>query len=167
MANAVVPNGAVPGWYGTNDQKTMNKNFHSQLLGSYQQFTRDPYTLLIGGKLYACDDYSYNLSATGKTDTGITWPTDSGWQYPSHLQYLGEGLGSFPKHENTGSSATGLCDSVYSNASGTRVALRLGTAAGSLLDGPACVYLSGEASFAIWNCGVGRALLPSAGYAPA
>lgn len=167
VANAVVPNGAVPGWYGTSDQKTMNKYFHSQLLGSYQQLTRDPYTLLIGGKLYACDDYSYNLSATGKTDTGITWPTDNAWQYPSHLQYLGEGLGSFPKHENTGSSATGLCDGVYGNASGTRVALRLGVTANALIDGPACVSLNDEASGAYWTCGVGRALLPSAGYAPA
>lgn len=167
VANAVVPNGAVPGWYGTSDQKTMNKYFHSQLLGSYQQLTRDPYTLLIGGKLYACDDYSYNLNATGKTDTGITWPTDSTWQYPSHIQYLGDGLGSFPKHENTGSSATGLCDGVYGNASGTRVALRLGHTACALVGGPACVNLNYEASFADWGCGVGRALLPSAGYAPA
>lgn len=167
VANAVVPNGRVRGWKGTSDQKTMNKYFHSQLLGSYQQLTRDPYTLLIGGKLYAERYYRYNLNATGKTDTGITWPTDSAWQYPSRLQYLGEGLGSFPKHENTGSSSTGLCDGVYGNASGTRVALRLGYTNGALVGGPAFVGLDSEASFASWTCGVGCALLPSAGYAPA
>ena len=145
----------------------LNKYFHSQLLGSYQQLTRDPYTLLIGGKLYAERYYRYNLNATGKTDTGITWPTDSAWQYPSRLQYLGEGLGSFPKHENTGSSSTGLCDGVYGNASGTRVARRLGATDDALIDGPAYVYLADEASLAYWDCGVGCALLPSAGYAPA
>ena len=166
--NAVVSNGNVRGWKGTaSATKALNKYFHSQVLGSYQQLLRDPYTLLIGGKLYACDDYSYNLNATGKTDTGITWPSDSAWQYPSHTQYLGDGLGSFPKHENTGSSSTGLCDGVYGNASGTRVARRLGNCSDALIDGPACVNLNGEASGANWNCGVGRALLPSAGYAPA
>lgn len=167
VANSVVANGAVRGWKGTSDQKTLNKYFHSQLLGSYQQLTRDPYTLLIGGRLYVDPYYRYALSATGKVNTGISWPTDSAWQYPKHTQYLGDMCGSFPKHENTGSSSTGLCDGVYGNASGTRVARRLGNTSDALLDGPACVRLGSEASYASWYCGVGCALLPSAGYAPA
>lgn len=167
VANAVVANGAVRGWKGTSNQTTMNKYFHSQLLGSYQQLIRDPYTLLIGGKLYVDPYYRYVLSATDKIDTGITWPTDSAWNYPKHLQYLGDMAGSFPKHENTGSTSTGLCDGVYGNASGTRVARRLGYTSGALIAGPACVGLDSEASGAAWICGVGCALLPSAGYAPA
>lgn len=166
--NAKVDNGNVVGWKGTAAAtKALNKYFHSQVLGSYQQYLRDPYTLLISGQVYACDDYSYALSTTGKKATGKTWGTSSAWNYPKKLEYLGAGLGSFPKHENTGSSATGLCDGVYGNASGTRVALRLGAANDALIDGPACVLLNNEASVAYWNCGVGRALLPSAGYAPA
>lgn len=167
VANAVVANGNVRGWKGTSDQKTMNKYFHSQLLGSYQQLTRDPYTLLIGGKLYVDPYYRYALNATDKVDTGITWPSDSAWQYPSHLQKLGDMCGSFPKHENTGTSDTGLCDGIYGSASGTRVARRLGSTNGALGVGPAYVHLDGEASLANWACGVGCALLPSAGYAPA
>lgn len=167
IANAVVANGAVRGWKGTSDQKTMNKYFHSQLLGSYQQFTRDPYTLLIGGRLYVDPYYRYALNVTGKINTGINWPTSSVWTYPKHMQYLGAMCGSFPKHENTGSSSIGLCDGVYGNASGTRVAIRLGNTNSTLMAGPACVSLNGEASFARWDFGVGCALLPSAGYAPA
>lgn len=167
IANAVVTNGAVQGWKGTNDQKTMNKYFHSQLLGSYQQWIRDPYTLLIAGKMLVNRYYQYNLAGIGYDDPNISWPTDSAWYYPSHLQYLGDGHGSTPKHENTGTSATGLCDGVYSNAAGTRVALRLGACLDALLAGPASLSLSYEASLAVWNIGAGCALLPSAGYAPA
>lgn len=168
IANAKVDNGNVVGWKGTAAAtKALNKYFHSQVLGSYQQLTRDPYTLLIGGKLYVCKDYSYALSSSGKTDTGKTWPSDSAWQYPKHLEYLGDGFGSFPKHENTGSTSTGLCDGVYGNASGTRVARRLGNCSNELSDGPACVSLDNEASGASWYCGLGCVLLPSAGYAPA
>lgn len=168
IANAVVANGAVRGWKGTaSATKALNKYFHSQVLGSYQQMLRDPYNLLIGGALYVDPYYRYNLNTTGKVSTGITWSTDSTWQYPSHLQYLGDGCGSFPKYENTGSSATGLCDGVYGNASGTRVALRLGVCYYDLIDGPAYVHLNGDASLAGWFCGAGRALLPSADYAPA
>lgn len=166
--NAKVDNGNVVGWKGTAAAtKALNKYFHSQVLGSYQQYLRDPYTLLINGQVYACDDYSYALSATGKTATGKTWGTSSAWNYPKKLEYLGAGLGSLPKYENTGSTSTGLCDGVYGNTSGTRVARRLGFCADGLVDGPSCVGLNDEASYASWSCGVGRALLPSAGYAPA
>lgn len=165
-ANQVVANGAVPGWKGTSDKKTMNKYFHSQLLGSYQQWTRDPYTLLIGGKLKMSDRYIYDLTGAKLIDTGLTFPTDSAWQYPCHLLKAGDKLGSVLKHENTGSTSTGLCDGLYTNAAGTRVGLSQGATDGDLIDGPAALHLYREASFASWSLGVGVILLPTAGYAP-
>lgn len=167
IANQNVANGVVPGWKGTSNKTTMNKYFHSQLLGSYQQLTRDPYILLVGGRLKVADHYQYDIAAGASyIDTGINWPTDSAWNYPSHTQKLHDKVGSFPKHENTGTTSTGLCDGIYGNAAGTRVARRLGDTADGLSAGPAFVHLSNEASVADWACGVGVLLLPVAGYAP-
>jgi hypothetical protein len=166
--NAVVANGNVPGWKGTSDKKTMNKYFHSQLLGSYQQWTRDPYLITISGKMYASPYYEYDLTGSKYVNTGITLATSSAWTYASHLISMGdEKLGSINKQENTGSTSTGLCDGgPYGNTSGTRIAIRLGDCSGDLIDGPASVYLGNEASYAYWHIGVGVLLLPPVGYAP-
>lgn len=165
IANAVVTNGNVRGWKGTNNKTTMNKYFHSQLLGSYQQYIRDPYAQLIGGVLYVDPYYRYAVGATNKINTGITWGANSG-QYPSHMVKVSDEFGSFPKYENTGTSATGLCDGISGNASGTRVSSRLGTCDNDLLGGPSRVNLNNEASVVNWNFGVGLMLLPPAGYEP-
>lgn len=166
IANQVVANGAVPGWKGTSNKTTMNKYFHSQVLGSYQQWTRDPYTLLIGGKLKMSDRYIYDLTGAKLIDTGLTFPTDSAWQYPCHLLKAGTKLGSVLKLENTGSTSTGLCDGLNMNASGTRVGVRQGDTNSDLLGGPATLHLGREASNVDWTGGVGVILLPPAGYAP-
>lgn len=166
VGNAVVANGKVPGWKGTSDKKTMNKYFHSQLLGSYQQWIRDPYTLLIGGQMKVQDKYIYDLTGAKHETPGIAWSTSSAWQYPCHLLKANNKFGSVPKYENTGSTATGLCDGIYGNTSGTRVAVRLGSTNNDLIAGPAALYLSSEASLASWYYGVGVILLPPAGYAP-
>jgi hypothetical protein len=167
-ANISVANGNVPGWKGTNGKTTMNKYFHSQVLGSYQQWIRDPYTITINGKLYASPYYEYDLTGAKYVDTGITLAANSAWWYASHLISMGDAkLGSMPKQENTASTSTGLCDGgPYGNASGTRVALSLGNCSDDLMDGPASVNLYYEASAANWNCGVGVLLLPSVDYAP-
>jgi hypothetical protein len=163
--NAVVPNGNVPGWYGTSDKSTLNKYFHSQVLGSYQQWIRDPYTITIAGKLYSTPNYIYDLTGANLYNTGISW-VSGGWFYPATTMDLGGKCGSFPGLDNGGSTSTGLCDGTYGNTSGTRVAIRLGSSSNGLGDGPAVVYLGDEASRAIWNYGAGLMLLPPAGYAP-
>ena len=166
--NAVVANGNVPGWKGTATKTTMNKYFHSQVLGSYQQWLRDPYTITIEGREKMSAYYEYDLTGAKYIDTGITLATITSWQYASHLISCGSPLlGSQLKQENTGSTSTGLCDGgPYGNNAGTRVAIRLGSCSRDLVAGPATLYLSYEASYARWDVGVGLLLLPPARYAP-
>lgn len=168
VANAVIANGNVEGWKGTNSKTAMNKYFHSQVLGSYQQFLRDPYTIAIGGVEKISHNYNYDLGGSGYLATGVTLSTNSAWWYASHLIALADArLGSQQKQENTGTTSTGLCDGgPYGNASGTRVALRLGYCGYDLIDGPAMLHLDYEPSRANWYTGVGVILLPPAGYAP-
>lgn len=166
IANQNVANGNVPGFKGTGNKTTMNKYFHSQVLGSYQQWLRDPYTILVNGALKVSPFYKYDITGATYDATSIKWTTTSAWKYPSHTEKVSEAYGSLPKDENTGTTATGLCDGVYGNAAGTRIALRLGTCNCDLLDGPANVLLRYEASGAAWDFGVGVMLLPPAGYAP-
>jgi hypothetical protein len=167
IANAKVANGNVPGWYGNATQTTMNKYFHSQLLGSYQQYIRDPYTLLINGTLYASPYYIYDLTGAKLINTGKTFATSGGWYYASKLRSLGDQLlGSFQADDNAGSTSTGLCDGHYISTTITATARRLGACGGALIDGPAPVDLSCAASAADWSGGVGVLLLPPAGYAP-
>ena len=162
-ANAVVGGGQ---FYGTKGGTTLNKAFHSIVIQSFQQLLRDPQTLLSSGTLLVSKDYDvYSLTGSGYTNTGKTFATSSAWRYPSKLQLI-PGYGSFPVDDNAGTSSTGLCDGVYFNASGVRVARRLGYCNDGVTDGAGCVYLAGEASSADWRCGVGVLLLPSVGYAP-
>lgn len=169
IANANVTNGNVVGFKGTGNKKTMNKAFHSQLLFSYQQYCRDPYTLLVNGVLKYSDNYEYDISGgTYKIAGDTTWSSlNGGWHYGSHLEKSGDSFGSTPKKENNASTSTGLCDGLYCRTSGVRVALRFGSCFDDLIAGPGCLLLPNEASGASWSYGVGVLLLPPKGYAPA
>ncbi len=163
VANAVVSGGR---FYGTN-ANNLNKAFHSIILPSYQQLLRDPYWLTISGQTYVSPYYNYSLSGSGYTKPGLAVASNSAWTYAKKLVNIPH-FGSIPDPASKdATSSTGLCDGQYYNASGTRVALRLGCCYSGLVDGPACVNLGNEASNANWNCGLGCVLLPSAGYAPA
>ena len=163
-ANAVVGGGQ---FYGTKGGTTLNKAFHSIVIQSFQQLLRDPQTLLSSGTLLVSKDYDvYNLTGSGYTNTGKTFASSSAWRYPSKLQLI-PGYGSFPVDDNGGTSSTGLCDGVYFNAIGVRVAHRLGACDGGVAGGAGGVNLGDGGSIAGWGCGVGELLLPSVGYAPA
>lgn len=168
VANAVVANGNVEGWKGTNNKTTMNKYFHSQVLGSYQTYIRDPYTITISGVEKMSPNYNYNLAGNGYINAGVTLSTSSGWSYASHLIPLSDPkLGSQQKQENTGSTTTGICDGgPYGNVGDTNVALRLGFCTQDLTNGPALLSLGSTPSYSLWTVGVGVILLPPAGYAP-
>lgn len=167
VANAVVANGNVEGWKGTNNKKTMNKYFHSQVLGSYQQQLRDPYTIIIDGSEKISHNYNYDLTGDGYLSTHEELFNSSGWQYASHLIPLGDRrLGSRPKQENTASSSTGLCDGWTCSTSGPKVAHRLGDCRTVNVAGPALLSMSDGPSATGWGNGVGVILLPPAGYAP-
>lgn len=164
--NPIVANGAVSGWKGTNDKKTANKYFHSMVLGTYDQWLRDPYTQLVSGTIMVSPYYNYSIGGSGYVNTGKTRSTNSAWEYPAKMEKLADAFGSEYKQENTGSTTTGCCDGHYYNASGTRVALRLGGCGDDLIDGPAALYLGDEASSAFWSLGAAVLLLPPAGYSP-
>lgn len=168
VANAVVANGAVEGWKGTNAKTQMNKYFHSQVLGSYQQWIRDPYTIAFGGVEKMSPNYNYNLAGDGYINAGITLSTNIDWTYASHLIPLADPkLGSQPKQENTGSTNTGICDGgPFGDATITGVAARLGDSSSGLNGGPAALIMNHKASTATWQFGVGVILLPPVGYAP-
>ena len=123
--------------------------------------------ITINGRMYLSGHYKYSLSGAGYEDTGITVTSNSAWTYAKKTKATAQN-GSIPDPASKdATSSTGLCDGQYYNTSGTRVARRLGHTDSDLDDGPAYVALGDEASFANWGCGVGCALLPPAGYAPA
>ncbi len=157
----------VFGFYGSaGGANVTNIYFHSLMLGTYNVWIKDPYTILVNGRLKISPNYKYDLTGGSYKDTGIDCPTDSVYQYPSHLIYAGEDIGSVFKHENPGSTSTGACDGFYTNASGVRVGIRLGARHYGPLDGPTALRLYDEASYTAWGLGVALMLLPPGGYAP-
>ena len=160
--NAVVGGGQ---FYGTTGGKTLNKAFHSIVIQSFQQYLRDPQTLLSTGKLLVSKDYSvYSLTGAGYTDTGETFASTSG--YPSKMRYV-DGFGSTPDSDNLGSTSTGLCDYAGFTATDVRVARRLGDCNNGLNVGAGALNLNDVASNSVWSYGVGELLIPSVDYAPA
>lgn len=57
-------------FYGSDDNKSFNKIFHSAVLGSYMLWQRDPYMVAVNGRIKVSTDYTYNLSGDGYLDTG-------------------------------------------------------------------------------------------------
>ena len=127
-ANAVVGGGQ---FYGTSNNTSLNKIFHSIVLGTYQQWMRDPYELVVAGRVKVSKDYTYDLSGATYTDTGVNVPnkSDSNWRYP--IDYITvPDYGSVPDITKTGgSTSTGVCDGTYTRSdqsSYTTVLLRFG-----------------------------------------
>lgn len=160
--NAIVAGGK---FYGTSGGTNLNKFLHSLVMQSFQQLTRDPFTLLSSGQMLVSTKYAYSLTGVGYKATGKTFSTSSAWRYASKLQYI-EDFGSIAQYDNLGTTSTGMCDGQYYNASGVRVGRRLGACNDGLADGGGCLSLNYEASNAYWACGLGVLLKPSAGYSP-
>lgn len=146
------------------DRALPAKLFHSQVLGSYNIYIRDPYTLAVNGKIKVSPNYSYDITGDTYVDTGITYDANKSG-YPVKLVHTE--AGSIPDLSDTsGSTSMGLCDYSYVGVSGVRVALRLGHAGDDLVDGPACLGLNYEASGSYAGIGVATLLLPPVGYSP-
>ena len=161
LANAVVSGGQ---FYGTSDGKSLNKIFHSVALGSWQQYQRDPYMLLVNGRVKVSKNYTYDLTGATYQDTGITYETSTGWQYP-HKYRTVPGFGAVPVPPFKGSTSTGGCDGIYNNASGVRVALRFGNCGTGAFAGARCRHLYDEAGYATWSVCASVLLLPPVGIA--
>ena len=164
LKNAVVGGGL---FYGTDDGTSLNKIFHSIVLGSYQQYMRDPYTLVINGRFKVSKNYAYALDGSGYLDTGIDVPQPSaaGWAYPHRYRSV-PGFGHLPTSPYNGSSATGGCDGLYrstTQSSMTAVALRFGDCNDGLCVGGRCVRVDHTAPVANWAIGSALLLLPPVG----
>ena len=168
--NAVIRGGQ---FFGTSDGKSLNKIFHSIVLGSYQQWMRDPYEVVVNGRVKVSKDYTYDVTGALYEDTGITVPDNKAWDtdhiadsYPSHYRTM-PGYGSIPAlGMDGGSSATGGCDKTWARdpkETFTGVALRFGPCSG----GPGCGLRARDwlviAGGCDWNIGAAILLLPPEG----
>lgn len=170
--NAIVGGGQ---FYGTDDQHSLNKIFHSIVLGSYQQWMRDPYEVVVNGRVKVSKNYTYDPTGAAYTDTGIAVPDNKTWDtnhnaldYPAHFRTV-PGYGSIPAlGMDGGSSATGGCDGLWRKdpkQTFTGVCLRFGDCNIGLICGPRALYLNNTASYAYWSIGAAILLLPPVGVA--
>lgn len=160
--NAVVGGGQ---FYGTTDGKSLNKIFHSIVLGTYQQYMRDPYTLLVNGEVKVSKNYSYDVTGATYRATGISFDsTSTGWEYPHKFQTV-LGFGALGVRPCKGSTSSGGCDGLYVNISGVRVGLRFGDCSDGALAGPRALHLNYTATDAYWTFGAAVLLLPPVGVA--
>lgn len=172
--NGVKQNAVIGGgqFYGTSDGKSLNKILHSIVLGSWQQWMRDPYTLLVNGRYKVSKNYTYDLTGATYHDTGISLPKvlkedgsqNTGIFYPHKYQTV-PGFGAVPVHPCKGSTSTGGCDGLWQNVEITAVALRFGDCASGTSDGLRFLNVDAPAAAANWNVGVAILLLPPAGVA--
>lgn len=170
--NAVVGGGQ---FYGTDDTKSLNKIFHSIVLGSYQQWMRDPYEVVVNGRVKVSKNYAYDLTGAAYADTGITVPQRSDWdsghnklEYPTEYRTV-SGYGAVPAGSMAGgSTATGGCDGFWRHDPAqtfTAVALRFGRCTNGLSDGPRARDWVNTATNANWDIGAANLLLPPVGVA--
>ena len=151
--NTVVGGGQ---FYGSNDNKSFNKIFHSCVLGSYMLWQRDPYMLLINGRIKVSPDYTYDLTGETYLDTGVDLAVNG---YYATTQVIKD-FGAVPTDEITCSSATGYCDHTWVNAAITAVSLRFGDCNNGANDGLWARPLNSVAAPAWWNSGASK-LLPA------
>lgn len=170
--NAIVGGGQ---FYGTDDQHSLNKIFHSIVLGSYQQWMRDPYEVVVNGRVKVSKNYTYDPTGAAYTDTGIAVPDNKTWDtnhnaldYPAHFRTV-PGYGSIPAlGMDGGSSATGGCDGLWRKdpkQTFTGVCLRFGACYNGLSCGLRARTWNSAASLADWAIGAADLLLPPVGVA--
>lgn len=170
--NAIVGGGQ---FYGTDDQHSLNKIFHSIVLGSYQQWMRDPYEVVVNGRVKVSKNYTYDPTGAAYTDTGIAVPDNKTWDtnhnaldYPAHFRTV-PGYGSIPAlGMDGGSSATGGCDGLWRKdpkQTFTGVCLRVGYCDSGLFCGLRARSWGSTATRADWSIGAADLLLPPVGVA--
>lgn len=164
--NAVVGGGQ---FYGTSDGKSLNKIFHSIVLGSYNQWMRDPYVVCVNGKVKVSKNYNYDLTGAAYEDAGITHGkiNDNAAYGPvyAHIFRTIGGFGALPAAPYKGSTALGGCDGMWVNTGITAVALRFGHCNDGLTAGPRALVLNNTAGNAAWLLGAAILLLPPVGVA--
>jgi len=158
--NAVVGGGQ---FYGTTDGYSLNKILHSIVLGTYNQWQRDPYMILVSGRLKVCPTYAYDPTGADSRyiDTGIDYTSSYSdrWVYP-HKSLLVPDFGAvFDTGPYSGSTTTGYADGFYYGRSGTKMFSRFNVCNGDRSAGPRAFYADREASFTEWAIGASPFLL--------
>lgn len=149
-------------FYGSNDNKSFNKIFHSCVMGSYMLWQRDPYMLLINGRIKVSPDYTYDLTGAAYLDTGVDFkPGDTSYHYYPTFR-VAKDFGAIPctDMKDVSTSATGYCDATWGNAEGVRVSLRFGNGDHGAAGGLFARALLDVAAHAWWSCGASK-LLPA------
>lgn len=143
-------------FYGSSDGTSLNKILHSVVLGSYSQWMRDPYEVVVNGKVKVSKNYTYDPTGATYEDTGIMVPNIGNWTYPLDY-YPVKGYGSIPiAPYSGGSTAEGPCDGTYvSNTQNsiTAVSIRFGYCLGGALDGVRARMWTSVATYTYWHIG--------------
>lgn len=170
--NAVVKGGQ---FYGTSDGKSLNKVFHSIVMGSWQQWQRDPYEIIVNGHVKVSMDYKYDPTGATYTDTGIVVPDNMTWDsnhnaldYPLEYRTV-KGYGAVPGGlMKGGSTSTGGCDGLWRKdpkQAFVGVCQRLGYCDGRAIGGARARGWNGAAGDAWWAIGASVLLDPPVGVA--
>lgn len=149
-------------FYGSDDKASFNKIFHSCVVGSYMLWQRDPYMLLIDGRIKVSKDYTYDLTGAAYLDTGVDFkPGDTNCHYYPTYRVIKD-FGAIPcaDMKDVSTSATGYCDGTWANAEGVRVSLRFGHCNHGLACGLWPRALHNVAADAGWAYGASK-LLPA------
>ena len=117
---------------------------------------RDPYMLLINGRIKVSPDYTYDLTGAKYLDTGVNLAKNG---YYATTQVVKD-FGAVPNDEIACSSATGYCDHTWVNAEIPAVSLRFGLCSDGAPDGLWARTLSLVAAGAWWGYGASK-LLPA------
>lgn len=131
---------------------------------------RDPYEVVVNGRVKVSKNYAYDVTGAAYSDTGINVenrPESNGWNYPHRYQTV-PGYGSIPVAPYNGSTSTGGCDGLYRHASQTTitaVALRFGACDHGRRGGPRARAWYSTAGAAHWSLGAAILLLPPVGVA--
>lgn len=163
LQNAVIGGGM---FYGSSDQKSLNKIFHSVMLGTYQQYQRDPYVLLLNGVLKVSPYYKYDATGATYKDTGIRYSETAkdAWRYP-HIRQYTKGFGSFPVEPFKGGVSLGYCEGFCFTIASVRMSLRFLNSWGGSIAGAGAVDLRYSPTYTEWNTGASPVLNPPEGYA--
>ena len=143
-------------FYGSNDGASFNKILHSCVLGSYMLWQRDPYMLLVNGRIKVSPDYTYDLTGASYLDTGVDLSENGFYATTQAIK----DFGAVPAKGVMGSTAIGYCDHTWANTGITAVSLRFGLCVNGLADGLWARTLGNVAADAWWCCGASK-LLPA------
>lgn len=174
-ANAVVGGGQ---FYGTFTGTDLNKIFHSIVLGSYQQWMRNPYIITHSkdglAHVFVSKNYAFDVTGDSYQPTGIyleeQFKADGTTQitgvfYPHKYEVIPE-FGAFPVHPMNGSTLTGAAAGFWQNCTITAVSVAFGLCDAGRRCSLRARSVDNPATNATWGIGAADLLAPPVGVDP-